>query len=172
MSKVWRERVTYVAMSLFVVWHTLAMAVAPAPSSEVTDGLRTLLTPYLDFFRLDNEWNFFAPDVGNDAVLRYVITDAAGVEHPFDPNLGLNWFHPSYIWFRAWYVALIQNPADFGEEFAALFCRQHAALHPVTLTFLELELQDYAPQDLLNGELPLDTEFVKVTKLGSYKCPS
>ena len=61
-AKVWRERVTYTAMSLFVAWHTLAMVVAPAPStSDLIKGLRIVLDPYLHFFKLDNEWGFFAP---------------------------------------------------------------------------------------------------------------
>ena len=91
-AKVWRERVTYTAMSLFVAWHTLAMVVAPAPgSSDLIKGLRTVLDPYLHFFRLDNQWNFFAPDVGEQGrdplgiVLRYVIEDDAGKLHRFDP---------------------------------------------------------------------------------------
>ena len=40
-AKVWRERVIYTAMSLFVAWHTLAMIVAPAPGeSDLMRGLR------------------------------------------------------------------------------------------------------------------------------------
>ncbi len=54
-AKVWRERMIYAAMSLFVAWHTLAMIVAPAPGeSDLIKGLRIVLDPYLHFLRLDN----------------------------------------------------------------------------------------------------------------------
>jgi len=56
MAKLWRQRLTYLAMSVFVVWQTLAMVVAPAPgSSDLAKGLRTVLDPYLHFLRLDNQ---------------------------------------------------------------------------------------------------------------------
>ena len=51
-AKVWRERVTYTAMSLFVAWHTLAMVVAPAPStSDLIKGLRIVLNPLPAFLQ-------------------------------------------------------------------------------------------------------------------------
>jgi hypothetical protein len=177
-AKVWRERVTYTAMSLFVAWHTLAMVVAPAPSSsELIKGLRTVLDPYLHFFRLDNQWNFFAPDIGEEGryplgvILRYVIEDNAGKLHRFDPLDALNWFHPRFIWFHDWYRALLENPDDFGERFAALFCREHADLRPVTITLFAAEQKDYRPLDRLRGKQPLDPEFVKVTTVKSFACP-
>jgi hypothetical protein len=178
MAKLWRQRLTYLAMSVFVVWQTLAMVVAPAPgSSDLAKGLRTVLDPYLHFLRLDNQWNFFAPDVGEEGrdplgiVLRYVIEDDAATLHRFDPGAGLNWWHPSSIWFRAWYLALLDSPDDFGVQFAALFCREHAALHPVTITLYAAEQKDYGPLDRLRGKQPLDAEFVKVTTVKSFPCP-
>jgi predicted O-methyltransferase YrrM len=177
-ARVWRERVTYTAISLFVAWHTLAMVVAPAPStSDLIKGLRIVLDPYLHFFKLDNQWNFFAPDVGEEGrdplgvILRYVIKDDAGTLHRFDPDAGLNWFRPSSIWFHDWYRALLENPDDFGEEFAALFCREHAELHPVTITLFAAEQKDYGPLDRLRGKQPLDPEFVKVATVRSFECP-
>ncbi len=171
-AKVWRERVTYTAMSLFVAWHTLAMVVAPAPStSDLIKGLRIVFDPYLHFFKLDNDWGFFAPDVASGIVLRYVIKDDAGTLHRFDPHAGLNWFHPSSIWFRGWYLALLESPDDFGEEFAALFCREHAELHPVTIMLFEVDQQNYGPLDRLSGKRPLDPEYVKVAPVKSFECP-
>ncbi len=60
MAKVWRERVAYAAMSLFVAWHTLAMIVAPAPdTSDLIRGLRVVFEPYLDFFGTRQRVEFF-----------------------------------------------------------------------------------------------------------------
>ena len=178
MAKVWRARATYAAMSLFVAWHTIAMVVAPGPGTgDLSKGLRIALDPYLHFFNLDNQWNFFAPDVGEEGRdplgvrLRYVIDDEAGTSHRFDPDAGLNWFHPSSIWFHQWYLALLDSPDDFGEKFAALFCRAHAELHPVTITFVEVEERSYGPLDRLRGKLPLDADFVKVATVKGLECP-
>jgi hypothetical protein len=171
-SKRWLERVTYAAMSLFVAWHTVAMVVAPAPEvSELVRGLRVVLGPYLQFFAIDNEWGFFAPEVGKDSFLRYVITDAAGTEHSFDSDARLDWLAPTSIWFRQWYFAVLDGPEDFGKEFAAMFCRQNAKLNPVSVKLFEVEEEDYGPLDRLSGKQPLDPEFVRVTELGSFECP-
>jgi hypothetical protein len=172
MAKVWRERVAYAAMSLFVAWHTMAMVVAPAPSvSDLIKGLRVVLDPYLQVFALDNEWDFFAPDVAPGKILRYVIEDDAGTLHRFDPGAGLNWLHPGSIWFRAWYLALLESPDDFGEKFAALFCREHAELHPIKIALFEVDQQSYGPLDRLRGKQPLDPDFVKVAPVKSFECP-
>ena len=49
----WRQRLTYLVMSVFVAWHTLAMVIAPAPDSSVLVGtLRAALQPYLTLFKL------------------------------------------------------------------------------------------------------------------------
>jgi hypothetical protein len=177
-AKVWRERAAYAAMSLFVAWHTLAMVVAPAPgNSDLIKGLRTALDPYLYFFKLDNEWNFVAPDIDEEGrdppgvILRYVIKDQSGTLHRFDPDADLNWFHPSSIWFRGWYLAVLDDPDAFGEAFAALFCREHAELHPATISFFEVDEQSYGPLDRLHGKQPLDAEFVKVEPVKSFECP-
>ena len=70
-SKPWRERLIFVAMSVFVVWHTIAMVLAPAPENSVTvQSLRVVFQPYLTLFKLDNPWDFFAPNVEKGAQFR------------------------------------------------------------------------------------------------------
>jgi len=82
----WRQRLTYLVMSAFVAWHTLAMVIAPAPESSVLVGtLRAALQPYLTLFKLDNPWNFFAPVIGGTE-LHYSVEDAAGAHHNFTPT--------------------------------------------------------------------------------------
>ena len=82
-SKQWRKRLTYMAMSVFVGWHTLALVVAPAPdSSAIAQSFRRLFHPYLTLFSLDNKWDFYAPDVGKGRQFRYDIEDAPGSAIP------------------------------------------------------------------------------------------
>jgi hypothetical protein len=169
-SKQWRERLIYLAMSLFVAWHTFAMVVGPN-SSVTAQSARFLLQPYLSLFRLESTWSFFAPSVGKHSQFRYVIEDRAGKEHTFVPVDELNWVLPSDYWFRNWYYGTIEFPEIHGDFFAALFCRKHAALDPVSVTLLAIQEQDFWPEDHLNGKHPLDPDFVAVDTLKKVACP-
>ena len=77
-SKPARERLAFAALSLLIVWHTIAMAIASAPESEIIASARLLFHPYLTLFRLDNNWGFFAPTVELGGQFRYVVEDGAG----------------------------------------------------------------------------------------------
>jgi hypothetical protein len=168
----WRQRLIYLVMSAFVAWHTLAMVIAPAPgSSELVGTLRVALQPYLTLFRLDNPWNFFAPVI-RGSHLRYSIEDAAGASHSFTPTEKLSWFHPTYIWSRDWYYGIIDYPQLYADRAAALLCHQHAALHPVSITFSEYEQGDFTAADLLSGKHPSDSEFVTVKTVKTVECPA
>ncbi len=169
----WRDRLTYLAMSLVVGWHSLAMVVAPAPdSSAMVQSVRPLLQPYLSLFRLDTPWNFFAP-VGKHFQFRYVIEDAAGNEQTFVPTEESSWFVPSYVWWREFkylYEGIMETPETRGDAVAALLCRKHAALQPFAVTLLQIQEQDFWPEDHLRGKRPLDPEFVTVNTLKRVQC--
>lgn len=168
----WRQRVTYLVMSAFVAWHTLAMVIAPAPDSSVlVRTLRVALQPYLTFFRLDNPWNFFAPTIGG-AQLRYSLEDAAGAHHTFTPTEQLNWFHPDFFWFRDWHFAIADYPELYADRAGALLCRKHASLHPVSITFVQYKQRSFTPADQLSGKHPMDPEFVSVNAVKTVQCPS
>jgi hypothetical protein len=169
MSKPWRERLTYAAMSLFVGWHSFIMLVAPN-SSQTAEAIRAVVQPYLSFFRLESTWAFFAPSVGKHSQFRYVIEDSSGKEHVFVPVLELNRLLPSDFWIRNSYYGLIESPGNFGQFFAAKFCRKHAALHPTSITLQAIQEQDFWPDDYLRGMNPLDPEFVKVDTLSWAPC--
>jgi hypothetical protein len=167
----WQQRLTYLAMSAFVTWHTLAMVVAPAPDSSVMRTVRPVFQPYLTFFRLDNPWNFFAPIIAGSQ-LRYSVEDAAGVSHSFTPSEQLNWFHPDFIWFWEWYYAIIGEPELYADRAGALLCRKHALLHPVSITFVEYEQGDFTPADQLSGKHPTDSEFITANAIKTVQCPA
>lgn len=170
-SKRWRERLTYTAMSLFVVWHTLAVVVAPTPESGVAQSLRGLLQPYLTLFWLDNSWDFFAPDIGTGSKLRYVIEDSAGKSYAFVPIDEISWYHPMYRRIIYWFDAIIEEPDSYADRAAELFCRKHAALRPVSISLIQVQEMEFTPQDHLSGKHPLDPEFVTETTLKHVACP-
>jgi len=164
--------VTYLVMSAFVAWHTLAMVIAPAPESSVLVGtLRAVLQPYLTLFKLDNPWNFFAPVIGGTE-LRYSVEDAAGARHVFMPTEQASWFHPAYLWLRDWHYNIIDHPELFADRAGALLCHEHAALHPVSITFAEHEQGEFTAADLSNGKHPTDPEFITVRTVKTVECPA
>jgi hypothetical protein len=174
-TTLWRDRLTYLAMSLVVGWHSLAMVVAPAPdSSAMMQSLRLLVQPYLSLFRLDTPWNFFAP-VGKHFQFRYVVEDAAGNEHTFVPTEESSESLPGYVWWREFkylYEGVMETPETRGDAVAALLCRKHASLAPLSITLLQLQEQDFWPEDQLLGKRPLDPEFVTVNTLTRVQCRS
>lgn len=166
-----RQRLIYAAMSGFVAWHTLAMIIAPAPESDVTALARQMLQPYLTFFRLDNQWDFFAPIVGQGSRLRYDVLDRAGKTHVFMPAEELSWYHPSYLWFRSWYYRIMDDPDAYADGAAAVLCRKHAALQPLAITFYEVQEEPYTREDYLAGKKRLDAGFFSINMLRGMPCP-
>jgi len=169
-TKRWRQRLIYPAMSLFVAWHTFVMLVGPNGSATASSIRSALIQPYLSLFRLESTWAFFAPSVGKHSLFRYVIVDDAGHEHTFVPVDGLSRFLPSDYWFRNSYYDIIEVPELHAAFFAALFCREHAALHPASISLQAVQEQEFTPEDQLRGERPLDPEFVQVDTLLHTAC--
>lgn len=167
----WRGRLAYIAMSAFVIWHTLAMVIAPAPDSRIKDAFLALFQPYLTVLRLNSQWDFFAPTVGEGSRLRYIIVDKAGVHRAFMPAEELSWFHPSYFWFRSWYYSIMDDPESHADFAAAQFCRKHAALLPVTITLLEVQEEKFTLADHMSGKRRTDSDFFTVKTLKSVRCP-
>jgi hypothetical protein len=167
-----RPFLTYAAMSLLVVWHTLAMIIAVSPDSVLTQAARPLFDPYLTLFNLDNYWGFFAPDVGAGYQFRYVVEDAAGQQHVFIPTDKLSRFNPNSIWLRDRYRDIISSVDMYGDVTVAELCREHATLRPVAITLLEVEGKEFGPKDRRLGKNPLDPEFVTVHTLRTMRCPA
>ena len=166
-----RRRAAYLAMSAFVAWHTLAMVIAPAPESEVASLARVALQPYLTVLRLDNQWDFFAPTVGEGSRLRYDIQDKSGKLHAFLPADELRWYHPGFLWFRSWFYRIIDDPDHFADNAAAVFCRKHAALQPLAITFYEIQEERYTREDYLAGKQRMDPGFFSIHMIRGMRCP-
>jgi hypothetical protein len=166
----WRQRLLYAGMSLLVTWHTLAMVVATAPDSLISENARRIFDPYLTLFRLDNQWGFFAPNVGNGSQFRYVVEDASGKMHTFVPADSLNKFHPTSIWVRDRYRLVMEEPETYGDAAGAGLCREHAALNPVSITLFEADQKDFWPEDRQKGKAPLDAEYVELNLLKQVRC--
>jgi hypothetical protein len=172
-SMQWRERLTYLAMSLVVGWHSFAIIVAPTPSgSAMVQTFRSLAQPYLSLFRLDNQWNFFVP-VGKHMQFRYVVQDAAGKRHVFIPVEEASESLPRYVMWREFkylYEGVMEAPEIRGPAITALLCQRHASLNPVSISLLQVQELEFSPEDYRQGHRPLDPEFVTVNTLSNIKC--
>jgi len=166
-----RRRLIYAAMSLLVVWHTFAMVIVTSPDSAIVQSARAIVGPYVTLLRLDNNWGFFAPEVGLGEQFRYIVEDAAGTQHTFAPGAQLNRFLPSHIWFLDRYRNIMEDVDIYGDVVAAQLCRDHASLRPVSITFLEVEQKDFTAADWRSGKRPFDPEFLEVKTLKTIPCP-
>lgn len=170
-SKRTRTRFTFVAMSLFVVWHSLAMLVAAAPGSQLTNSARVLFNPYLMLFGLDSQWGFFAPDVPNGNTFRYAVEDAAGNRRIFTPVEQWSPLQPTFIWFRDRYKNVMENFDEFAEAAVISICKEHADFNPVTVTLIDVTQKNFTREDRLSGKSPLDPEFVERQEMDPIRCP-
>lgn len=159
-------------MSLLLVWHTAAMVVAAAPDSAITRAASSLFQPYLSLFRLQNEWSFYAPDVRVEPEFRYVVEDASAQPHTFVPADKLSRYLPTDIWVKDWYIHVMDNPETYSKFVAAYLCREHASLHPVSITLLEIDQKDFLPRNQLSGKHPFDPEFLDEKTLATVRCPN
>jgi hypothetical protein len=171
----WRKRLATVAMSLVVAWHSLAMLVAPAPAdSTLVHSLRSMLQPYISLLRLDTGWGFFAP-VGKHAQFRYVIRDAAGHDHMFVPTEEPAGSIFRYVWWREFkylYDGIMDAPETRAGVAGTMLCREHVSLDPLFVTLLQVQEENFWPEDLLAGKHPLDPDYVTVNTLTRVPCRS
>jgi hypothetical protein len=170
----WLSRLKYLAMSCVVVWHTLAIVIAPAPTAgEMVQFFRAALQPYLTFLKMDNQWSFFAPKVGRGGESRYVVEAADGKRHVFIPSeMPRESLSHLYLW-REWkyFFDKLNESADTrGYLVAGLLCKQYSDLKPVSVTFLRVEERDFSAEDFRQGFRPQDSRFINVKQVAKFEC--
>jgi len=179
-SKRWRGRLIYIVMSVFIGWHTLAMLAGPVPRADserwprynvFSSVIRTPFKLYLTLFNLDGSWGFFSPNVRNSSWFRYVLEDATGKRHVFEPTVPLRRFDPLFFRIEQQYREVMESPEIYGDSAAAMLCRRHASLDPVAISLLAVDQNDFLPNDYRNGKRPLDAGFVTVNPLKRVQCP-
>jgi|EndMetStandDraft_5_1072996.scaffolds.fasta_scaffold163094_1 hypothetical protein len=171
-SRASRRRLISLAMSALLIWHVLAIVIAPAPASHLTDGARKFLGPYLTLFGLDHGWSFFAPNVENGVIFRYEIEASGGVRHVFIPSQMLRWYHPNRRWMRDRFRTMLDEPERYADVVGAALCKEHAALKPVSVTLIEVEQKDFEREDRLAGKSPFDPEFLDTKTVKTVPCPA
>jgi hypothetical protein len=172
MVRHWRGRVVGLAASVFVVWHTLAMIVAPAPESALKRALVKIMHPYLTLLGFPETWGFYTPAIAPGERLQYIVENSAGNERAFTPTEELfSWFAPRYWWITWWHQTIMDSPERYAEFYAKLLCKEHAVLDPVSITLIQLEQKEFLPSDHLTGKDPTSPEFMTPNVLKHIRCP-
>ena len=173
-STPWVGRLKYLAMSFIVVWHTLAIVIAPAPTGgEMVQFFRSVLQPYLTLFKMDNQWSFFAPKVGRGGEARYVVEASDGKRHVFEPSeMPRESLSHLFLW-REWkyfFDKLNDSVGTRGYLIAGLLCKQYADFKPLSVTLLRVEERDFSAEDYRQGYRPQDPRYINVKLVAKFEC--
>lgn len=164
-----RRRIIVVTQSLFLLWHSLALVVGPAPGSYSMGKIYPAFKPYLEFLQMDNSWGFFSPEPGPGIVLRYDIEDTSGREYHFKPFEGTD--RTGSIGLRRSALGYRLSLDDsFKESFARLLCRKHANLASVKVRLILIRQKLLSPEAYASGHRPLDEDFIRADPSEPYAC--
>ena len=65
-------------LSLFIVFHLVAVFLAPNGDNQVGLKFGKMVNPYLNFFEMTNCWNFFSPNPEPPIYIEFEVMDASG----------------------------------------------------------------------------------------------
>src|SRR4051794_25766694 len=73
-------------LSLFVIFHVFSVLVVPNSDNYLGAYFSKIMQPYLYFFEMTNNWNFFSPNPEPPIYVEYQLLDSMG-----DPYLSGRW---------------------------------------------------------------------------------
>jgi len=170
------KRAGYALLSLFIIWHVLAITiVGPFSQSYLHDHLMNVFGPYLRFLQLDREWPFYAPNPPLGRIMQYQIIDPNGDRQTYPLTQARDKFDHAYFRYTNFYYYLFNNPKyskskGYVKSVARYLCRQHKNEHVSAISFIVLDQKRFTYQDFQNGKRPLDPEFLRERHFGPYAC--
>lgn len=166
----WVQRAATLGAALFLLWHSTAMVLTPAPASYLKGLAYPLFEPYVTLFHLDGQWAFFAPNPDAGRQIRYMLLDGAGTRQEFRLTEDLPRASPTFFRYTSLFSAITPDKPSFVASMAAFLCRRHADLKPKRLTFLLREQLRLSPESYLQGHRPLDEDYIRVRTLPPVNC--
>lgn len=174
----WSRRIRMIGlvlMSLFIIWHTIAIAiVGPFGQSYLRGNFLTIYQDYLSLFQLNRSWSFYSsPSIGS--ILSYEVNTATGETLIFPLTNKKQKFDHAYFRYTNFYVYLFHNPVGsknrgYDKSVARYLCAQHEGIDAAEIRFI-LQLQKlFTYKDYRNGKRPLDEEFLEKKIFGPYRC--
>lgn len=138
------SRLGRIALSLFVVFHLLAIVLIPATENILSQSLSGTLRPYAGLFGLDTGWKFFAP---NPVIYRELVVT---VENQDGSTTNLQWppsikdFTVTELFNRRNYHSLLTTITEDRLEsfFVPWLCRSHANAERVVVLPVQRTIPD------------------------------
>lgn len=162
--------VPYVLASLFLVWHTLALVIGPAPGSDLMSRIYPVFVPYLDGFNLNNQWGFFAPDPHAGSLLRYGLETTGGERRALHLTEDLSRGDAGFLRYSSLYLTLARQREPFLQAASNYLCRRHEAEQPLAIQFFAGHQLRLGPEQYRAGARPLQDEYVSVEYFEPIAC--
>lgn len=169
-----RQKILYFLASVFLLWHSLALIIGPAPQSYIRDNLYSIYEPYLSLFRLNNAWAFYAPEPDLGGVLNYKVITKDGNAHDFDIYADqLDKWSTSYFRYNAFFNNIELESDEYlsyRQSYTQYLCRKHRALSPQSIVLIRVAQTPLSYEDYINGAQPLDPNFVQTYPSEPTRC--
>lgn len=169
-KKTFKNRFLYLIASIFIVWHSLAIIIGPAPGSYLMSKVYPIFKPYLIAFHINNEWGFFAPDPAKGSLLRYIIVDDKNQEHVFKLTENLRRNGHGFLRYTSLYLTIARNNENFVVSAANYLCAKHNDINSKQIQFFMGHQQAITPDEFIAGHRPLDDKYMSVEYLPSLSC--
>ena len=152
----------FLAASIFLTYHTLAICLAPAPDSYLRRKVAPFFEPYLKIFHLNNNWGYFAPDPASGILMRYRIEDEDGKMHVFKLTENLKRSDPDFMRMTSLFNKMPGMSPAYLQGIASYLCGRNSAIKPVRLQFMEGHQVRLSPWAWFRGKRPMDDEYMRL----------
>ena len=162
------------AVNLWLVFHILAIIIAPAsvdPSSDLVRSAWTLFQPYLQVLYLNHGYHYFAPEPSESTLLSFVAErDDGSVVNGRIPNFGIKprlLYHRHFMLTEHMNIAPVELQKKWHVSYAQHLCREYGATR-VSLT----RHSHYLPtmEMVRNGVRLNDPASYEEQPLGVFQC--
>lgn len=162
--------VLYLLASLFLVWHTLALVIGPAPGSSLMGHIYPAFVPWLNSLNLNNQWGFFAPDPHAGSLPRYIVESADGGEQVVRLSETLQRSDAGFLRYSSLYLSLARQREPYLQAAAQYLCRQHRAQVPIAIHFFVGHQLRVGPEQYREGARPLQDDYMTVEYFEPIAC--
>lgn len=175
MNRVHTRNIGLGILSIFIVWHALAIVfVGPFSYSHLRSSLMTYFHGYLTFFRLDHSWPFYAPNVFRGSILKYETTSQSGETKIYPLTQAKKKFNHAYFRYTNFYSYLFSDleytkKRGYDKEVVRYLCSRHDE-NITQINFILLLQKPFSHVDYQNGKRPLDKEYLEKSVIGPYSC--
>lgn len=165
-----KKRVLYIAASLFAIWHSGALIIAPAPESYLINSIYRWYKPYLSFFNINNGWAFFAPNPHTGVRMYYILRNTSGEQKKIDFTSSLRRQTTVFQRYTMMQDYLSLKASPYTQSAAMYLCGRHKDFDPVSLRFEFHRAAVLKPEQYLQGLHATDEENLIIEQGDELPC--